>query len=384
MNLTGDDWSALTGLRQEIHSHPELSGQESKTPERILDFLQDQNAKPDQIVRSLGRTGMALVYDSQSEGPTVGFRCDLDALPIQEKGNNRPYLSKYDGIAHLCGHDGHMTMVTALGLIFGRQRPTKGKVVLLYQPAEETGKGAAWIVQDPKFKKLNLDYLFGLHNIPGIPKGTIVLKEGHFNAASKGMEIQLKGSTSHAAEPEKGVSPAGALAELMTQLQTIVKPGEYKEFTLLTIVHAILGDKAYGISPGYAELHATLRAYRDMDLGLLAKRIESLVNRVTYRNKLRYAFRYSEEFPAVKNDPEPYEEMLKAAEAIGQPIKIREKPYNWSEDFGHYRRVTKTGFFGLGSGEGQPELHHEDYDFPDDIMPAGVSMYYQLATNLLG
>lgn len=381
MKLNAEDWSALTDLRHTIHQNPELSGEEHQTPDRILDFL--QKTPPDQLIKPLGRTGMALVYDSGQPGPTVAFRTDLDALPIAEKGQPS-YASQVDGVAHLCGHDGHMTMVTALGLLYGRERPKKGKVVLLYQPAEETGEGAAWVVDDPKFKELKPDFIFGLHNLPGEPHQQVILKEAHMNAASKGMVVMLEGKTSHAAEPHNGNSPAAAMSKLVLGLQELVKDtSRFEDFTLLTVIHAVLGRIAFGTTPGHAEVRATLRAYRDKDLDQLSQEAEALAYQLGKEYGLEIDISYREEFPAVKNSPEAFGELEKAAKAAGLEVTYKQEPYSWSEDFGHYKKVAHAGFFGLGSGTDQPELHHENFDFPDKILPGGVKMYYHLAQNIL-
>ncbi|MDQ1219917.1 metal-dependent amidase/aminoacylase/carboxypeptidase family protein [Agrobacterium sp. SORGH_AS 745] len=151
MFLTNKDMLDLIELRHELHRHPEISGEEKETARRIRDFL--EQAKPDRMFTDLGVHGVAAVYDSGKSGPVVLIRSELDALPIQEK-TDAEYRSGTDGKGHLCGHDGHSTILTALALGLSRKRPETGSVVLLYQPAEETGAGAAAVIADPRFGEM--------------------------------------------------------------------------------------------------------------------------------------------------------------------------------------------------------------------------------------
>ncbi|MEL6534355.1 MAG: amidohydrolase [Bacteroidota bacterium] len=372
MKLSEADKNALRDFRKVLHQFPELSGEELETPKRILEFLTPTH--PDQVIRPAGKNGLVVVYESKVPGPVVFIRADIDALPIQERGQ-RAHLSQNPGVAHLCGHDGHTTMVAALGLLFGRVRPAKGKVVLLFQAAEEIGQGAVWMIEDPQVKALQPDFVFGLHNIPGVPEGKVLLREGTFNAASRGIEIQLNGATSHAAEPWNGRSPMKAMTEILLGLETLPERGGYKEYSLVTVVHALLGEVAFGTSPGYAEVRATLRSHHDDDMKLLTHRAELMVNQITDRYKLNYAVQYQEVFPAVVNAPQAFRHLERAAKERAFDVQYLEQPMGWSEDFCHYSQLAPAAFFGLGAGVNQPELHHENYDFPDIITEAGVEMF---------
>lgn len=175
----------LVRLRHELHANPELSGQENNTAKRLLDFLKTLN--PDQILQNLGGNGIALVFKGKAPGKRVLFRADMDALPIQEK-NELSYASKNTGVAHLCGHDGHSSILAGFALVLNKKRPEKGEVILLFQPAEETGKGALQVINDPQFESIKPDMAFALHNLPGFERHTIVLREQTFAAASVGIK----------------------------------------------------------------------------------------------------------------------------------------------------------------------------------------------------
>ncbi|MEM1124104.1 MAG: M20/M25/M40 family metallo-hydrolase, partial [Bacteroidota bacterium] len=191
--------NTITNLRKKLHQYPELSSAEWATRDRIKAFI-DQN-HPTTRTEHAGETGLMAIYEFPKKGKTVTIRCELDALPIQEI-NLFAHRSKNDGVAHKCGHDGHMAIVT--GLIFWIKQQTfeSGTIVLLFQSAEETGKGAARILNDPKFKALQTDYIFALHNIPKAPLHQIIFIEKGFSAEVQSFILRLTGKESHAAEPE--------------------------------------------------------------------------------------------------------------------------------------------------------------------------------------
>ena len=259
-----DSTEELLNLRRNIHSEPELAGEEVATASKIEKFISAYS--PDEIIKNIGGNGLAFVFNGRNEGPAVLFRSELDALPIDEI-NEFDYRSKYKDKGHKCGHDGHMTVLAGLAMRISSSRSFKGKVILLFQPAEETGEGAARVLKDEKFSKLDPDYVFAFHNLPGYKTGSVIIKEGSFASASKGMIIKLTGKTSHAAEPENGINPSSAVAEIIRRYSALPKELKgAKDFVLTTIIHARIGERAFGTSPGYAELMATLRAYRNDDM----------------------------------------------------------------------------------------------------------------------
>ncbi|WP_197678594.1 M20/M25/M40 family metallo-hydrolase [Maribacter dokdonensis] len=163
----------LVLLRKQLHENPELSGKEHETANRIVEFV--KSFIPTQIIEGVGGTGVGVVYQFAESGPTVVIRCELDALPIVEE-NTFNYRSKNSGVSHKCGHDGHMTIVAGLAPWLKEATFKRGKVVLLFQPAEETGKGAANVIEDSRFKNLTIDYVFALHNLPGSKKHSITVR----------------------------------------------------------------------------------------------------------------------------------------------------------------------------------------------------------------
>lgn len=362
-------------LRHELHKYPEVSNNEYKTSERIVSFLQPYN--PDKIV-NLSKTGKAFIFYGKKPGKTIMFRSELDALPIQEK-SSLSYKSVAQNISHMCGHDGHMAILAGLAEKISKEPPIYGNVVLLFQPAEEVEQGAKDVVENEEFNKINPDYIFALHNVPGFKKHNIVLKSGSFSAASKGMTIKLYGKTAHAAEPENGISPATAISKIISKLNELKENKNlFKDLTLLTIINIQLGEISFGTSPGYAEIRVTLRAFENEDMDLLTAYSEKIIKEVSSVENLDYEISYSEIFPASENNNECLSYVKESAQQNNLEIELIKKPFKWSEDFGYYSQKYKSCLFGLGSGITQPPLHNPDYDFPDDIIESGVSVFYSI------
>ena len=237
--LTNSDLAELTAFRRDLHRHPEVSGEEEQTARTIATALTALN--PTTILTGLGGNGVAAVFGSGVEGPTVLFRAELDALPIPEV-NDVPWTSQVAGKSHVCGHDGHMTMLLALGRMIARRPVAKGRVVLMFQPAEEDGSGAKAVVADPTFQQIKPDWAFAIHIEPGRPFGFVSTCAGLINCASLGLKITFTGKTAHAADPDDGLSPAPAIATLIPALDALGKGGALDDnFRLVTITHARIG-----------------------------------------------------------------------------------------------------------------------------------------------
>lgn len=363
----------LSKFRKTLHQYPELSGLEVETAKKVLEFFKDLN--PDQTFTALGGTGLAFVFKGREEGPTSLFRCELDGLPIHEE-NSIKHVSTIPGKSHVCGHDGHMAIISGLGIELSKNRPKRGKVILLFQPAEETGEGAKAVIEDPKFRNLKPDFAFALHNLPTFETGQIIIKKGAFAAASTGMIIHYKGRNSHSAHPEAGNSPAEAMAKTIVALEKL--PDAMKKFTLVTVIHAQLGEIAFGTTPGEATVRATLRAFENETRDLLVAYAEKLCMQIAKEYNLEVKFDYSEVFAATHNDPEAWEFGNEAAKKLKLKTKHIRIPFRWSEDFGLFSSHTKTLLFGLGSGKNQPQLHEPNFDFPDELLPTGVSIFREI------
>jgi amidohydrolase len=381
-DLLAADIGALTALRRDLHRRPELSSEEEATATRIVSEL--QRFAPDEILTRLGTHGVAAIFDSGRPGPTVLFRCELDALPIFEI-STFDWVSQTPGKGHQCGHDGHMAILVGLAAEMAAQRPERGRVILLFQPAEETGAGAADVIADARFPSIRPDYAFALHNLPGLPVGAVGVRPGPFTYASEGLAIRLSGRTAHAAQPEAGLSPAACLGALMAELSALpARLGHAPGASLVTLSHARLGEPAFGISPGDAVIHLTIRAIDDALQAALMAAAETLCQEKAAAAGLGVSFARHENFAAGHNDPEATAMIEDAARALGAARAEIAEPFRWSEDFGRFGASGKCALFVLGAGEDRPRLHNPDYDFPDEIIAPGIAMFERIARGLCG
>jgi len=379
--LTNRDMIELVDWRHTLHREPEISGEERQTAAKVVQFI--GSSQPDLMVTQLGGHGVAAVFDSGKPGPTVMFRCELDGLPIEEL-SDAPHRSATPGKGHLCGHDGHMTILGALARAIGREPPKRGRAVLLFQPAEETGAGAAAVIADPKFGAIAPDYAFALHNMPGLPLGQARLSAGPANCASRGMRIVLTGKTSHASVPEGGISPMLAVSRLMPSLTALGRGGALDAgYTLVTVTHAVMGEPAFGIAPGRAEIWATLRTINDAGMDAMVAAAEDLVRREAAAGGLGVEIDYHDVFHHCENNAEAVALLRQAFDAEG--IKHGQaEPMRGSEDFGLFGRTARSAMFLFGSGETSPQLHNPDFDFPDALIEPGARIFMRLKRDLLG
>lgn len=384
MSISPKEHSTVKALRHQLHRSPEPSGAEVDTAALMAEFF--RNCQCTRLLTQVGGHGVVAVFEgAQTDGPTIMFRAELDALPIAEEPDF-PHASTNPGVSHKCGHDGHMAILAGMALKLKENPPARGRVVLLLQPAEETGKGAQAVRLDPQMANLAPDWIFALHNLPGYPTNTVLIRQGTFASGSCGMTITLTGKTSHAAHPEKGISPDQALAKLVSSL--VVLPISYEQeghLALITIVHATLGEPAFGITPGAAEIMATLRADNSKVLFELQETAADLAASVAEQYGLSCQVQWSEVFPVTVNDSDAAAVVERAAFKTDLTIApVEESPFRWSEDFGILADWGKGAMFCLGAGENHPDLHAPDFDFNDDLLAPGVAMLATIAKELLG
>jgi amidohydrolase len=382
MALSETDLAELKTFRRALHARPELSGEEAQTACAISARL--HATQPDRLIENLGGHGVAAAFCGAAPGPTLLFRAELDALPISER-SDAPHRSRAPGKAHLCGHDGHMAALCALALDLSRQRPASGRVVVLFQPAEETGAGASAVLADPAFAEIAPDLAFSWHNAPGLPLGLAALRSGPVNCASRGMRATLSGRTAHASQPETGVSPMPALSRLMPAL-TALGPGGALDaaYRLVTVTHARLGSPAFGVAPGEAEIWATLRTLTDDGMAALVEAAERLVREAAAADSLGVAISYDDVFAHCENAREAVAPLARALAAEGVRCGEWGLPMRASEDFGRFRAVCPSAMFLLGAGENRPALHNPDYDFPDALIAVAARVLARTARDLLG
>ena len=373
---------SVYSLRQQLHQHPELSGAEAATAQCIRQFIEEHH--PTEMLTGLGGHGVAAVYPFSEDCPTIVIRCELDALPIEEV-NDFTYRSVHPGMSHKCGHDGHMAIVAGLIFWLKAQSFKKGRVVLLFQPGEENGQGAQAILRDERFLSLHPDYVFALHNLPGEPMHSLIVREGVFTATVQSVAIRLEGKQAHASEPEHGTNPALAIAELVQAFAALNRAETADPaFALLTPVCIDMGERAYGISAGAGEVHYTLRTWTEEAMQELKDKLLALTAEICQRHRLAFSSDWFDYFPATVNDKECYQLVRRVAERQERVLIERRTPLKFGEDFGWYSARYPSVLFGLGAGAGTPALHHHDYDFPDALLETGIGMFAGIISELLG
>ncbi len=367
----------LIKLRKELHHNPELSGQESETAKKIIKEL--KKCKPDKLLTQIGGSGIAAKFSSGTDSPgSILFRAELDAIAVREETDLK-YSSKNRGVMHGCGHDGHMTILLGVAKKLSEQKPVNKDVWLLFQPAEETGEGAQWMLDDEKFDVVQPDMAYALHNLPGYPENQIVVKSGVFAAASTGVQVKFKGKSSHAAYPEQGMNPARQISELVQ-----FADAEFGSFKSKSSINKIvttyinLGERAFGINPGEGEVGFTIRSSSDEELDIAVKKLREKVQLLQEQFNGEISFDLVEPFAATVNDSKGVENVITAAEKCGLSINQLDKPFPWSEDFGAFGEKFPITLFGLGSGEAHPPLHSEMYDFNDKLIKTGGEMFLEL------
>ena len=371
----------IEALRKELHAFPEVSGEEKGTAAILEKFIQKHH--PTRIIKNIGNHGMAAVYTFDDEGPTIVIRCELDALPIEEV-NIFQHRSKTIGVSHKCGHDGHMAIVAGLIFMIKEQDFKQGKIVLLFQPAEETGEGAFQVINDSRFKALQPDYIFALHNIPGELAHTIIPVRHNFSPSVQSLAIHLTGKEAHASEPENGINPAEALGMIISKLNDFnVTDISSENFTLTTPIYIKMGQKAYGISAGAGELHYTLRSWTEDNMNTLKTNILHMLKRICGEHNLSYKIEWFDYFPASINNDFCNDIIATAAARNNLNIAFRESPFKFGEDFGWFTKNYKAAMFGVGSGIKTPALHHAEYDFPDELLTTGIHMFTTIIALLL-
>jgi amidohydrolase len=368
----------LVELRRKLHQNPELSGTEQRTSGRIADEIRKFNH--DEIIENLGGCGIAAIFnpaDSTSD-KTVVFRAELDALPVSED-TELPYRSKQAGVMHACGHDGHMTILTGLAKKISENPPRNKRIILLFQPSEETGRGAAQIMDDNRFKNLTINCGYALHNLPGYDENTIYVRYDTFACASVGVEVAFKGRSSHAAYPEQGVNPALAVSAFLQaidhNLQHLFGEDTSGRYAVTFIK---MGEPAFGMSPGEATVGITLRAARDKTMQEALKLIESLIIQLRGEFDGSVTFSQKEPFTAVVNDERGVNIIKNAARESGLKIEEIHSPFPWSEDFGAFREKFPITLFGIGAGHKSAPLHSERYDFNDNLIETGITIFEKI------
>lgn len=370
---------AMTAWRRDIHQHPELAYAEHRTARTVADLLRGFGV--DEVIEGVGQTGVVGVLRN-GPGPSIGLRADMDALPIEELAD-RPYRSVHSNTMHACGHDGHTAMLLGAARYLAETRRFAGTVVLVFQPAEEGQAGAKAMIDDGLFERFPMQAIYGVHNMPGLPAGSLSFSAGPIMAAADRFRVILRGQGGHAAAPHSCRDPVIAAAGLIQALQTVVSRSCPPAETLVVSVTEVHGGDAFNVIPDSVRVSGTVR-YFNPEIGALARqRMKAIIDGIAAAHGMEADYEYFEGYPPTVNWPEAIEAARAAALTVaGEDGTLDQAPRMFAEDFSYFlqKKPGAYGFIGNGeSGElGCTGLHNPHYDFNDTILTTGASFFAAL------
>ncbi|MDQ7775073.1 MAG: amidohydrolase [Paracoccus aminovorans] len=365
-------------LRHALHADPELAFAETATSARIAGLLSGWGYR----VRRLAGTGLVASLDN-GPGPALAIRADMDALPIHE-ATGLSFASRNPGVMHACGHDGHSAILLAAAWELARRRDLRGRLELIFQPAEEIGAGARAMLAEGLLDAHPVDAVFALHNWPGAPAGRFGLVEGPAMAAIDRLDVVIAGQGGHGAEPHLAVDPVLAASHAVTALQSLVSRNtDPREMAVVTVA-SIHGGEAANVIPGEVALKLSLRSYRDEVRQTLRSRAPEILRAIAAAFGATARVTPGAGIPSVINSPAETRLLRQVAlDRFGADAVIADfAPRTASEDFAYFLRRCPGSFVFVGNGDGPP-LHSPDYRFNDAIIAPAAALWVALAARFL-
>jgi len=369
----------MAGWRQDFHLHPELGFNEKRTSSRIAKLLNDFGIK---VHQGIGGTGVVGILRNGKSNRSIGLRADMDALPINESGNCS-YSSLNEGVMHACGHDGHTSMLLGAAKYLSETKNFEGKIVFIFQPNEEHGLGAKAMLKDGLFKKFDVDDIYGIHNIPGMPVGSFAMRSGPITASESIFEIRINAKGGHAAMPHMGVDAILVGSEIVQTLQTIVSRKIEPSLNGVVSVTEFITDGKRNVLPSSAILRGDTRALSHEVNVKIEFFMKKIVDGICNAHGVKAEVTYQTIFNSVINSNKPFiAAKLAAINLVGsKAVEVECSPKLFSEDFAHMSDERPGCFVLIGNGtEGsnaQP-LHSSDYDFNDKVLQIGSSFWVEL------
>lgn len=372
----------ITAWRRDIHENPELLFETHRTSQFVADRLAEFGC--DEIVTGIGRTGVVALIKgrSDSKGKVVGLRADMDALPIEE-ATGLPYASKTPGVMHACGHDGHTAMLLGAAKYLAETRNFDGTVAVIFQPAEEGGGGGLEMCKDGMMERFGIDEVYGMHNWPGRPIGTFAIRPGPFFAATDTFEIVMEGKGGHAAKPNETVDSIVMAAQCVTALQSIVaRNADPVEQIVVSVTSFESSSKAFNVIPQSVTLRGTVRTLIPEMRELGRDRINDIcIHTATVFGGVAH-ITYTEGYPATVNHEAETKFAAEAAATVSGECDFAPLVMG-GEDFSYMLEERPGAYILMGNGDGA-SVHHPEYNFNDEAIPAGCSWWVEMAETRLG
>ena len=367
----------MKAWRQHLHANPELLFDTVETAGFVVDRLREFGV--DQIETGIGRTGVvAVIHGQGGDGPTIGLRADMDALPIQEI-RDLPYKSRTAGVMHACGHDGHTTMLLGAARYLAETRNFSGSVALIFQPAEEGGGGGKEMCDDGIMDRFGITQVYGIHNWPNVPEGSFATRPGPLMAAADTFDIAVTGSGAHAARPHLGIDPVMVAVQIAQGLQTIASRRTDPLESIVLSITQIHAGTTNNVIPETAHLNGTVRTLKD-GLNLTVRdQMQKIAELTAAAHGATAVLNYEIGYPVTANDPDKVRFAASVAEDLMGADRVEQDtvPVMGSEDFSYMLKERPGAYLFLGQGE-SAGLHNEKYDFNDDISPIGASFFARL------
>jgi amidohydrolase len=380
------DAAGIAALRRDIHAHPELCFQEQRTSDLIAKALTGWGIP---VHRGLGTTGVVGVVSNGSSKRALGLRADIDALPITEF-NRFEHASKHPGKMHACGHDGHTAMLLGAAQHLARHRDFDGTVYLVFQPAEEGGGGAREMIKDGLFDRFPMEAIFGAHNWPGLEVGQFAVKPGPCFASSNEFKITITGRGSHAALPHNGIDPVPVACQMVQAFQTIITRNKRPIDAGVISVTMIHAGEATNVVPDSCVIEGTVRTFTLDVLDMIERRMKEVATHTSTAFGASCAFEFHRNYPpTINHEAETAFFRRVAADVAGVHNVIDFEPTMGAEDFSYFLQAKPGCYFligngdgahrGLGHGDGPCMLHNPSYDFNDELIPLGATLWVRLA-----
>ena len=372
----------ISEWRQEIHQNPELMFDTFKTSDFVARKLKEFGC--DEIARGIGRTGVVGIINGRTNtsGRTIGMRADMDALPIEED-TAVPYKSNTPGVMHACGHDGHTAMLLGAAKYLAETRNFNGRIAVIFQPAEEGGGGGKEMVDDGMMERFNINEVYGMHNFPGKKINEFAIRPGPFFAAADTFFITVEGLGGHAAQPDIAVDTTLVASHIVVGLQTIIARNVDPVQTAVVSVTSFETDtKATNVIPQKVLLKGTVRT---MDKGVketVYQKIHDVAEGIAKSFGATAEIRYEHGYPVMENHARETEYAIGAAQRISNDIEPNHPVLMGAEDFSYMLNARPGAFIMIGNGDSAP-LHHPQYNFNDEVIPAGCSWWVEIAEQRL-
>jgi amidohydrolase len=381
---------AIQAIRRDLHAHPELCFKEVRTADVVAQALTGWGIT---VHRGLGTTGIVGVIEGRPGPRAVALRADMDALPMSEH-NTFAHASRHPGRMHACGHDGHTAMLLAAAQHLAANRDFDGRVVLVFQPAEEGGGGAREMMKDGLFERFPVDAIFGMHNWPGMAAGQFAIKDGPCFASSNDFRIVITGKGCHGAMPHMGVDPVPVACQLVQAFQTIVTRNLKPIETGVISVTMIEAGEATNVIPDTVTMRGTVRTFTTEALDLIEQRMRELSHQLCAAFGCTVAFDFHRNYPPTINHPKETAFVRRVMQAlVGEADVLPFEPTMGAEDFSFYLQAQPGAYFVIGNGDGSHRegghglgpcmLHNPSYDFNDQLIPLGAAFWVKLARDWL-